>query len=166
MCVRRRPIGSGRDAPAEEVRREVDSPFNAGVAHRPDRRRARDPHPPGRGARALGRRPVLARGRGLRPARDRHPGPGALAGIESTLIEGGRAMKKLTKSALIGAVAASLAWATGLSVYAQVKRPYRNGTVWNVSMIRMKPGMDTAYLNYIAKDWKRNQEAAKKDGLL
>jgi len=30
----------------------------------------------------------------------------------------------------------------------------------------MKPGMDTAYLNYIATDWKRNQEALKKDGLI
>ena len=27
----------------------------------------------------------------------------------------------------------------------------------------MKPGMETAYLNYIATDWKRNQEAMKKD---
>lgn len=51
-------------------------------------------------------------------------------------------------------------------VLAQVNRPYRNGSVWNVSFIRMKPGMDTAYLNYIATDWKRNQEALKKDGLI
>jgi hypothetical protein len=75
-------------------------------------------------------------------------------------------MKKLSRSALAGAVVASLAWATALSVYAQVKRPYRDGSVWNVSMIRMKPGMETAYLNYIATDWKRNQEAAKKEGLI
>ena len=46
---------------------------------------------------------------------------------------------------------------------AQVKRPYRNGTVWSVGFIRMKPGMETAYLNYIAGDWKREQEALKKD---
>ena len=31
-------------------------------------------------------------------------------------------------------------------VVAQVSRPYRNGSVWNVAFIRMKPGMDTAYL--------------------
>jgi hypothetical protein len=30
----------------------------------------------------------------------------------------------------------------------------------------MKPGMNTAYLNYLASDWKRNQEAAKKEGLI
>jgi hypothetical protein len=49
-------------------------------------------------------------------------------------------------------------------VFAQVNRPYRNGSVWNIGFIRMKPGMDTAYLNYITGDWKREQEALKKDG--
>jgi len=52
----------------------------------------------------------------------------------------------------------------GVSVYAQVNRPYRNGSVWNVSFIRIKPGMDTAYMNYIAGQWKAEQEAQKKDG--
>ncbi len=28
----------------------------------------------------------------------------------------------------------------------------------------MKPGMESSYLNYIAGDWKREQEALKKDG--
>lgn len=51
-------------------------------------------------------------------------------------------------------------------VYAQVSRPYRNGSVWNVAFIRIKPGMDAAYLNYLATDWKRSQEAAKKEGLI
>lgn len=49
-------------------------------------------------------------------------------------------------------------------VVAQVSRPYRNGSVWSVAYIQMKPGMETAYLNYIATEWKRNQEALKKDG--
>jgi hypothetical protein len=49
-------------------------------------------------------------------------------------------------------------------VFAQVNRPFRNGTVWSIGFIRMKPGMETAYLNYIAGDWKREQEALKKDG--
>ena len=53
-----------------------------------------------------------------------------------------------------------------VAALAQVNRPYRNGSAWNVSFIRMKPGMETAYLNYIATDWKRNQEALKKDGLI
>jgi len=54
----------------------------------------------------------------------------------------------------------------GISVFAQVNRPYRNGTVWNIAFIRMKPGMETAYLNYLAGQWKTNQEAAKKEGII
>ena len=73
---------------------------------------------------------------------------------------------KLNRRIVIGALCLSVAGAAALTVHAQVKRPYRDGTVWNVSFIRMKPGMDTAYLNYIAADWKRNQEAAKKEGLI
>ena len=49
-------------------------------------------------------------------------------------------------------------------IVAQVNRPFRNGTVWDIGFIQMKPGMETAYLNYIAGDWKREQEALKKDG--
>lgn len=51
-------------------------------------------------------------------------------------------------------------------VYAQVSRPYRNGSVWAIGFIRVKPGMDTAYKNYLATEWKRNQEALKKEGLI
>ena len=52
----------------------------------------------------------------------------------------------------------------GVTVYAQVKRPFHNGSVWQISFIRMKPGMDTAYLNYVAGQWKAEQEAQKKAG--
>jgi hypothetical protein len=52
----------------------------------------------------------------------------------------------------------------GFSVYAQVSRPYRNGSVWDISFIRMKPGMETAYLAYLTTDWKREQEALKSNG--
>ena len=66
---------------------------------------------------------------------------------------------------LVGLLAAVLLTLSAVAL-AQVNRPYRNGSVWEVSFIRMKPGMDAAYLNYIATDWKRNQEALKKDGLI
>jgi hypothetical protein len=52
------------------------------------------------------------------------------------------------------------------SSFAQVNRPYHNGSVWDIGYIRMKPGMETAYLNYLAGQWKANQEAAKKEGLI
>ena len=52
----------------------------------------------------------------------------------------------------------------GISVYAQVNRPYHNGSVWNIGFIRIRPGMDTAYMNYLTGQWKTEQEAQKKDG--
>jgi hypothetical protein len=57
-----------------------------------------------------------------------------------------------------------LVLALSVVVFAQVNRPYRNGSVWQISFIQMKPGMDTAYLNYLTGDWKRENEALKKDG--
>ena len=54
--------------------------------------------------------------------------------------------------------------ALSVVVFAQVRRPFHNGSVWSIGFIQMKPGMDTAYLNYVAGDWKREQEALKKDG--
>lgn len=70
-------------------------------------------------------------------------------------------MKK--RNLVVGSLLAALL-IVGVSVYAQVNRPYRNGSVWNIAFIRMKPGMDTAYLNYVAGAWKAEQEAQKKDG--
>ncbi len=61
---------------------------------------------------------------------------------------------------------AVLMLALSVVVFAQVNRPYRNGSVWNIGFIRVKPGMDTAYMNYLASEWKRNQEALKKEGLV
>lgn len=49
---------------------------------------------------------------------------------------------------------------------AQVNRPYRDGSVWVVGVIAVKPGMDTAYKNYLANDWKKSQEALKKEGII
>ena len=70
-----------------------------------------------------------------------------------------------TKRVLTGSLVVLLLLLS-VSVFAQVNRPYRNGSVWNIAFIRMKPGMDTAYLNYIATDWKKNQEEMKKAGLI
>ncbi|MGI8735442.1 MAG: hypothetical protein ACR2LM_19325 [Pyrinomonadaceae bacterium] len=59
-----------------------------------------------------------------------------------------------------------LVLALSVVAFAQVNRPFKNGTVWSIGFIRMKPGMETAYLNYVAGDWKREQEALKKDGMI
>ena len=58
----------------------------------------------------------------------------------------------------------ALILALSLVVVAQITRPYHSGSVWNIGFIKMKPGMETAYLSYVAGEWKRQQEALKKDG--
>ncbi len=68
-----------------------------------------------------------------------------------------------TKRIVTGLFAALLLIAA-VSVFAQMNRPYHNGSVWNIGFIRIKPGMDTLYMNYIAGSWKAEQEAQKKDG--
>jgi hypothetical protein len=63
-------------------------------------------------------------------------------------------------------LSAALVLLAGYTVHAQVSRPFRNGSVWTLAFIRMTPGMENAYLSYIATDWKKAQEAAKKEGLI
>jgi len=54
----------------------------------------------------------------------------------------------------------------GVSLYAQMERPTHNGTVWELSFIHVKPGMDSAYNKYLASDWKKEQEALKSAGVI
>jgi hypothetical protein len=70
------------------------------------------------------------------------------------------------KTRLLGAALAVSLVLLGLSVYAQVTRPYHPGTVWEVQFIRVKPGMDTAYKDWLATDWKKEQEALKAQALI
>lgn len=72
---------------------------------------------------------------------------------------------KHIKRLLIGSLAALLVMIT-ISTVAQVNRPYKNGTVWSVTFVRVKPGMDTAYLNYLAGQWKKQQDAMKAENII
>ena len=77
----------------------------------------------------------------------------------------GKELEKMKFKLLAISVITVLVLIVGVSVFAQVNRPYHNGSVWGLSFIRMKPGMETAYLNYLAGSWKAEQEAQKKEGL-
>ena len=68
-----------------------------------------------------------------------------------------------TRRIVVGSIALVLVIAA-VSVFAQMNRPYHNGSVWSIGFIRIKPGMDSAYMNYVAGEWKAEQEAQKKDG--
>jgi hypothetical protein len=71
-------------------------------------------------------------------------------------------VRRLTAAALATVVAIGI----GISVHAQMKRPYHDGSVWSIQFIRIKPGMENSYMSYLAGDWKKNEEAAKQAGLI
>jgi hypothetical protein len=45
-------------------------------------------------------------------------------------------------------------------------RPYTPGTVWTVTMVRVKYGMESTYLSDLAANWRRVMDAAKKQDLV
>ena len=45
-------------------------------------------------------------------------------------------------------------------------RPYTPGTVWTVTMVRVKYGMESTYLSDLAANWRRVMDAAKKQNLV
>ena len=65
-----------------------------------------------------------------------------------------------------GAVIAASGFAYEQGAMSASARPYHNGSVWEVAFIRVKPGMDEAYRAYICGQWKAEQEAMKKEGLV
>ena len=48
------------------------------------------------------------------------------------------------RKTLVGAMVVSLLFLC-ISVYAQVSRPYRNGSVWSIALIKVKPGMEKEF---------------------
>ena len=50
--------------------------------------------------------------------------------------------------------------------FAQSDAPYTEGPVWNVTMIKVKPGMGDEYLKGLAKTFKGTLEEAKKQNLI
>jgi len=45
-------------------------------------------------------------------------------------------------------------------------RPFHDGPVWDIAFIKAKPGVGLKYMYYLAGDWKTEQEALKKAGLI
>jgi len=70
-------------------------------------------------------------------------------------------MKSLTIISCIAVFAAL----TGLC-QAQSEAPYTEGSVWNVTMVKTKPGMGDDYLKGIAKSFKAQLDEAKKQNLV
>src|SRR5438034_10917425 len=72
---------------------------------------------------------------------------------------------RITKKLQIVALAAlSLGFAS--VCFAQSDAPYTEGPVWNITMVKAKPGMGDEYLKSLAKTLKLSLEEAKKQNLI
>ena len=45
-------------------------------------------------------------------------------------------------------------------------RPFHDGPVWTITFVHTKPGLSLKYMEYLATDWKKEEEAFKKAGLI
>jgi hypothetical protein len=53
-----------------------------------------------------------------------------------------------------------------VSVYGQVHKYFTPGTVWGVTTIRIHPGMDQAYLEYLDTELKKESDISIKNGFM
>ena len=71
----------------------------------------------------------------------------------------------MKKYLIVAAVAALMTIWAGLGS-AQSDAPYTEGTVWQITMVRTKPGMSDDYLKGLAKNLKMALAEEKKQGLI
>ena len=69
-------------------------------------------------------------------------------------------MTTLRKLSLAVALAAAIA----TPVIAQIHKYFTPGTVWTVAMIRIAPGMDQMYMQYLDGQFKKSEDAQVKAG--
>ncbi len=73
-------------------------------------------------------------------------------------------MKSIYKLILSSLVSVLLLLA--VSVYGQVHKYFTPGSVWGVTTIRIHPGMDQAYLEYLDTQLKKESEISIKNGFM
>jgi hypothetical protein len=55
---------------------------------------------------------------------------------------------------------------SGMAVYGQIYRHYSPGTIWTVTAVRIKSGMDPAYLEYLGGNFKKETDAQVQAGYM
>ena len=71
-----------------------------------------------------------------------------------------------SKHKLIMATLFAVLLMLGVSVYGQVHKYFTPGSVWEVTMIKIHPGMDQAYLKYLDTELKKESEISIKNGFM
>ncbi|HEU4939128.1 MAG TPA: hypothetical protein VFT39_21920 [Vicinamibacterales bacterium] len=69
-------------------------------------------------------------------------------------------MRTLMRGLLAGGIAATIT----VTVATQVHKYYTPGTVWTVTMIKIAPGMDQVYMQYLDGQFKKGEDAQVKAG--
>src|SRR5947207_1650722 len=75
-------------------------------------------------------------------------------------MEASRTMRTSTRVMLVG----TLAMAAAAPVIGQVHKYYTPGTLWTVTMVRIAPGMDQMYMQYLDGQFKKGEDAQVKAG--
>jgi len=86
-----------------------------------------------------------------------------VAAMDSNSTKGRMMMK--TANMILQLTSAAILCALCAMAHAQEK-PYTEGSVWNISMIRVKPGMLDVYMREVLPLRKKINEEAKKQGIL
>ena len=60
----------------------------------------------------------------------------------------------------------SVALAQAASTSTPPVRPFHEGPVWTITFVHTKPGLSLKYMEYLATEWKKEQDALKKAGLI
>ena len=71
-----------------------------------------------------------------------------------------------SKHKLMVATLAAVILMLAVSVYGQVHKYFTPGSVWEVTMIKIHPGMDQAYLKYLDTELKKESEISIKNGFM
>jgi hypothetical protein len=70
-------------------------------------------------------------------------------------------MMKTLKTSLLGVLLSAV---VAIPIAAQVHKYFTPGTVWSVTMIRIAPGMDQMYMQYLDGQFKKSEDAQVKAG--
>lgn len=73
-------------------------------------------------------------------------------------------MKRFSRKLALAIFAGALVLA--ITATAQVYKYYSPGTIWTVTTVRVKPGMDQSYLVYLDTDFKKESDAQVKAGYM
>jgi len=73
-------------------------------------------------------------------------------------------MKRFSRKLALAIFAGALVLA--ITATAQVYKYYSPGTIWTVTTIKVKPGMDQAYLSYLDSTFKKETDAQVKAGYM